>query len=294
LTLFEFVSGIRFFPYRFDGEPLIDTRPEGLLNHPLENATATGCYIAILLAGGGSLRGALRWPIISLQWAALIASGGRTASVLMTLFIAATMLRRGFAVCCGARLDRFAWIAAAAGLGLIGAGLAALESVGFFDALAQRFADDGGSAQSRLQMFEIFSYLPMRDILLGPDVELVDSVRRAQGLALGIENPLVRFVLYQGAVATFVMVAGLTLFLRQLMGRLRPGYLLPLVFFLLVIMSFESLSSKSIMLAQFTILMGVMFRQPANAAARRIAPPVGRAPLLEVAPASAAAARSAL
>src|SRR4029077_7623639 len=240
LTLFEFVSGVRLFPYRFEGELLVDTRPNGLQDHPLQNSVVTGTYLTILLAGAGSNLGrGLKVVMILLQLAALLASGGRTASVLVTVTLAWIALRGAYGVLRGKSVSIPTAIACAMAPPLVAIGFIALNAFGFFDPLLERFSNDGGSARARVQMFELFSYLPFRAVLMGPDVEMVDSIRRSEGLGIGIENPIVSFVLYQGILAASALVIGFVLFMREVVRTLRAGYGLPLIFFLATIMSYE-------------------------------------------------------
>jgi hypothetical protein len=260
LTLFEFASGVLLFPYRFEGQLLVDTRPNGLLNHPLLNAVVTGTYLTILFTRAGSNLG-LKLPMILLQLAALVACGGRTALVLVIVLLAWVVLREARGMLTGKRIPIRTAAAYVIVPPLVLAGSIALNAFGFFDALLERLSNDGGSAQARVQMFGLLSYLPFWAVLMGPDVEMVDAIRRAEGLELGIENPIVRFVLYQGILATSALVIGFVLFMREVVYPLRAGYGLPLLFFIWTIMSFESLSSKGILLAQFVVLMTVMFRR---------------------------------
>ena len=134
----------------------------------------------------------------------------------------------------------------------IAAGVVALlVGGGFFDLISDRFADDGGSANARLGMFEIFSYLSPGSIIIGPDPDLIDSIRRTNGLEWGIENPIVRTLLYQGAGLTILLFAALGYFLFDLRRKLRPGTALPILYFLVIINSFESVANRTLTLAQF-------------------------------------------
>ena len=260
LTLYEFIAGTQLFPYRFEGELLIDYRPGGLIGHPLTNSVVTGTYIASLLSGGARLGQLLRPPLIVLQWTALAAAGGRTALILITALIGFQVPRFVLELATGRRLSLLGWAACTIMPVIIGAGIVALHTAGFFDPLVDRFKDDTGSAQTRVQMFDMFSHLGLRDLLLSPDVALIESLRPVQGLEQGIENPVIRLVLYQGIAATAALVLGFILFVREVIRPLRHGCGLPLTFFLAVIMSFESLSSKSLLLAQFLVIVLVMFR----------------------------------
>ncbi len=262
MTLTEFFLHTEFFPFRLDGELMVESRPCGLQGHPLVNALITGLYATILLNGGGrALPRPLRSPLILLQLVALVASGGRTALTLMAPVAGYVLLRRLLGILLGARMSRSLVVAAFAAPVIMGAAIVALANAGFFDVMAQRFNDDGGSAETRVQMFEIFSYIPLRELLLAPDVEKIDGLRHAMGLALGIENPIVRFLLYQGAIATLALLIGVTALLRDVVRSVRGAVAAPLIYYLVLLNSFESIGSKSTLLAKFVILMVVMYRR---------------------------------
>jgi hypothetical protein len=203
----------------------------------------------------------LRAPAAMLQLAALVPVGGRTALVTALAMLALWLVPRAVKLLLGARMSLAGVAVVALAAPVMALALAAFATGGFFDLVVGRFADDGGSAQTRLQMFEIFSQLSVRDILVGGEGELVDSIRRTHGLEWGVENPVVRLLLYQGAVFTAFLVAGFVLFMVELGRRLRPGIAMPFIFFLFVINSFESISNKTIMLGQFVVLMLAMFGQ---------------------------------
>jgi len=270
-ALVEYAIDYRFFPYRFEGMAFDwDRRSSGLLGHPLENALATGAYIMVLLGGGGaSIRKGLRPFAVLLQFAAMVPFGGRTALLLACAMTAVWMVPRiARTLLRGQRLSLPALAAIVAFGPILLASFAAATGAGFFDVFTERFADDGGSAESRLAMFAIFEQLSAHDLLLGADAGVVDSIRRTMGLEWGIENPIVRLMLYQGAIFTFFLAAGLVLFLVEIGRSLRPGSAMAFVFFAIVVNSYESISNKSLTLARFAILMIVMFHSATAASAR--------------------------
>ena len=69
----------------------------------------------------------------------------------------------------GGRISLFAAAATAVLLPMLALALGLSAAAGFFKVVLDRFADDGGSAFTRLEMFEIFEYLSWRDILIGAD-----------------------------------------------------------------------------------------------------------------------------
>jgi hypothetical protein len=263
LGLAEYALNTRIFPFRFDGVALEwDYRSNALLGHPLENAQITGLYIMVLLNGGGaSMPKSLRPAAILLQLAALVPFGGRTALLLTVAMAALWMVPRMLQ---GARLSlpAFAAIAVLAPLLTLGVGL--IAAGGFFDVITDRFADDGGSTRARVEMFAIFDQLSAREIFIGASSDVIDSLRTSRGLEQGIENPVVRLLLYQGVVFTSFLIAGFTLFLIEIARRLRPGYGMAMIFFLVIISSYESIANKTTGLAQFVVLLLVMFPKPAK------------------------------
>lgn len=272
LALGEYASDHRVFPHRFEGVAFDwDRRSTALLGHPLENAHFTGTYLMVLLAGGGSnLSPSLRFPAFLLQFAALVPFGGRTALLLVVALTTLWGIPRAMQGLRGARvsLPMLAAVFVFAPLFPLAVGLSA--SAGFFNVVTDRFADDGGSAQTRLAMLDVFEQLSWGDILLGGDADFIDSIRRTRGLEWGIENPLVRLILYQGLAFTIIILVGFVLFLFEIVRRSRSGTMLPVAFFLLVANSYESIGNKSIMLAQFVVLILVMFHTGTGFVAARL------------------------
>jgi hypothetical protein len=270
LGLFEYAIDQRLIPFRFDGVTLEwDKRSNGLLGHPLENAQVTGLYIVVLLAGGGTLPKPLRAMAILLQLAALVPFGGRTALLLTLLLLLLLLIPRIARVLRGGRLSLPAFAAVAVLVPILVVGVGLFAAGGFFDVVLNRFANDDGSAKARLEMFEILGQLSWREIFIGADNGIVESLRRSHGLEQGIENPVVRLLLYQGAVFTAFLIAGFALFLIEISRRLRAGHALPMIFFLVIINSYESISNKTVALAQFVVLMLAMFSKSQPEPGRR-------------------------
>lgn len=265
LALFEYAIGYRFFPFRFEGVELEwDMRSTGLSGHPLENAQLTSIYIMALLAGGGlSMPPSLRAPAVLLQLAALVPFGGRTAMLLTLAMIAMWLIPRVLRLLRGGRISLLTLASIAILVPVLPLAIAGFASGGFFDVLLIRFTDDSGSARTRLEMFEVFRQLSAHEILLGASPDMIDSMRRTLGLELGIENPIVRFALYQGVIFTGFLTIGLVLFLAEILRRLRPGYGMALLSFVVIVNSYESISNKTVALAQFVVLMIAMFHKPA-------------------------------
>jgi hypothetical protein len=261
MALAEFVLRTRFLPYRLDGDAFEwDTRSTALHGHPLANAIITAWYIMALLNGCRVLPQAARAPLIFLQFAALVTFGGRSATV-VSVVLAGLYLAGGIH-----RTLRFGrvpilWAAAAlVGAGLVPVVVGGLAASGFFDALLERFSSDGGSAHARVEMFAMFDDLPFRDLLVGPDVGLIESLRRVNGLEWGIENPIVKTILYQGILVTLLMSAAVTLFLVEIARLSARGVWLPMLSFAILINTSESIASKTTILSEFAVLVLCLYR----------------------------------
>ena len=267
LGLAEYALNVKVFPFRFDGVALDwDARSSGLLGHPLENAQMAGLYVMVLLSGGGtSMPKSLRPAAVLLQLAALVPFGGRTALLLTIAMAALWLIPRVLHLLRGARLPLPAFAAIAVLAPMLAVGVGLIAAGGFFTVITDRFADDGGSAKSRVEMFEIFNHLSAREIFIGASSDVIDSMRTSRGLEQGIENPVIRLLLYQGVVFTAFLIAGFTLFLFEIARRLRPGYAMAMIFFLVIINSYESIANKTVGLAQFVVLLLVMFPKPEQA-----------------------------
>ena len=268
LALFEFATKTLVFPYRLDGVVFMaDLRSTALQGHPLSNATITAIYVLALLSGSKSLSMPLRLGLIGLQCAALVTFGGRSAMVttialggIYLLFSGVAYLRRGRISLPGAALGVML-------VSLLPVVLAMLFSYGFFDALLERFVSDSGSANARVEMFELFKHFELRDLIVGPDIDLIESLRRINGLEQGIENPVIRLVLYQGAFFTLLLFFGFVLFMHEVARRCHPGIWLTMLGWLILLNTSESLASKTTLMTKFVVIALVLYR-PARSGVR--------------------------
>lgn len=276
LALFEFASKTLIFPYRLDGEVFVsDLRSTALQGHPLANATITSIYVLALLSGSRSLSMPMRLGLVGLQFAALVAFGGRSAMVTTIVLGGIYLLISGVAYLRRGRISLPGAALAVMLASLLPVVFAMLFSYGFFDALLERFVSDSGSANARVEMFELFKHLELRDLIVGPDIDLLESMRRINGLEQGIENPIIRLVLYQGAFFTLLMLLGFTLFMHEVARRSHPGIWLPMLGWLILLNTSESLASKTTLMTKFVAIALVLYR-PARAAVGRSAPGLRR------------------
>lgn len=253
----EFATGLRLTPYVAGGNVITgDWRSTALLGHPLGNALLTGCYTAILLIGGGlGLRGWRRPAMITLQFAGMIAFGGRASLVLLVLILAGRLALGLFAIATGARASLRAVTVAAliVPLGLLALGVA-VEG-GFFDKFLLRFTEDKGSAEARIVMFELFRGFTWPELLLGPSQEQLGYLTQIYRLEYGIESLWVAFSLYYGILPAIVFFAGLAFFLFAVMARCERKAWIVLIYFFIVNSTFLGLAGKTVGFTTLTIML---------------------------------------
>jgi hypothetical protein len=198
LALFEFATKTLIFPYRLDGVAFTtDLRSSALQGHPLANAMVTAIYVLALLSGARSLSMPVRIGLIGLQCAALVAFGGRTAMVTTMCSAAATCFFRASANCAKAASICSVRHSASCSPRCCRSS-SSWRHIWLFRRVLERFVSDSGSANARVEMFELFKHLELRDLIVGPDVDLIDSLRRINGLEQGIENPIIRTIALSG------------------------------------------------------------------------------------------------
>ncbi len=255
LGLFEFATSTLYFPYRLDGVAhLEDTRSTSLQGHPLMNAALTGIYVVSLMAGARTLPGVVRWSLLGLQFTALMVFGGRTAIVvclgaapLFAIHAAFATLRRG-------RLSLLGAAAAAAAIPLVVVAVVGLLASGLADRLLMRFADDSGSAATRVIMFEMLRPFSWGELAIGPDIEYVETLRRHFGLEQGVENPFVRMILYQGGIAMAAVFLGLAWFFRELLRGRGLRVIGPVVAMAVLLNASESVAVKTNFLDKLVLI----------------------------------------
>ncbi|WP_246672237.1 MULTISPECIES: VpsF family polysaccharide biosynthesis protein [unclassified Mesorhizobium] len=261
LALFEFGTKHLVFPYRFDGAVFVnDLRSTALQGHPLSNATVTSIYVLSLLSGSRSLPTPLRLALVGLQFCALVVFGGRSGMVLTILLGGVYLLVRGVAHLTTGRVNLLGAALVIMLAALLPLALALAGYYGFFDALLERFVSDSGSANARVEMFDLFRHLELRDLIVGPDIDLLDSMRRISGLEQGIENPILRLTLYQGAFFTLLIFFGFALFMHEVARRCHSGIWLPMLGWLILLNTSESIASKTTLMTKFVVIALALYR----------------------------------
>lgn len=241
-----------------------DWRSTALLGHPLANALMTGCYIMILMLGGGQdLRGIWRPAMIVLQFVGMVVFGGRTSLVLLLLFAAILLTLRGFRFLGGTRISlrTLTWRLLMLPLGLIA--VATLFHLGFFDKFIERFVNDNDSANARVRMLELFSGFTTEELLFGPQQDHLAYLVRVFRLEFGIESLWVAFSLYYGVIPAMVFFGAVLFFLFSVMSHcLKRGWIIFLYFFL-VNSTFLGIAGKSVGFANLCMMILILL--PAGA-----------------------------
>jgi len=260
LGLFEFATAKLYFPYRLDGVAhLEDPRSTSLQGHPLLNASLTGVYVISLLAGGGGLPALLRAGMLLLQFAALVVFGGRTAIIVAMAMAPVFGVIALFKTLARRRISLLGAAAAAAVVPVFGGVVIAALASGLANHLLLRFTDDNGSAATRVIMFELLRPFSYGELLLGPDLDYVETLRRHFGLEQGVENPFVHMILYQGAIMMTMVFLSLVWFFRELLRRRGFAVLGPALAMAVLLNASESIASKTDFLDKLVLIFVCLF-----------------------------------
>lgn len=262
--IFEFATGLRVTPLVASGLVIEDDwRSTALLGHPLANASLTGAYILALALGAA--RGLPRPFVIGgfvISAAGMVVFGGRASTVILLVMLMALASVRGISVLQGHTFSKRGVLAALVAIPIIALAVVTLAETGFFDQFIERFLDDNGSADTRVEMFELFRHLSWYELLFAPDATQLTTLKRIYGLDFGIESFWVSFVLNYGLIPGLAFFAGLFLFCRDVVRSIRPGGAWVLVFFFAVASTSVSLSAKTPLFAVLILLLVVLMRQP--------------------------------
>jgi hypothetical protein len=270
LGLAEYATSTLVFPYRFDGAVhLEDPRSTSLQGHPLLNAALTGVYVVSLMAGAKSLKPWLRAILIPLQFAALVVFGGRTAIVVALALTPLIGIAHLFATLRRGRVSLIAVAALTAALPLAAVAVLLALDFGLADKLLMRFVDDNGSAATRVIMFDMLTPFSWPQLLVGPDIERVEELRRHLGLEQGVENPFIRMTLYQGGLLMALVFASLVWFFRELLRGRGVAALAPVIAMAVLLNASESISVKTNFLDKLVLIFVCLFPLRAQ---RRLSP----------------------
>lgn len=253
----EFATGLRLTPYIAGGILITDDwRSTALFGHPLGNALMTGCYVIVVMLGGGRLLEGWKRPCaIGLQVAAMVPFGGRASMVLLMLFLAVVLALKVMRFLAGSRLDlRLISLVAV----MLPAGLAALAllfELGVFDQFIMRFVDDNDSAHARVKMFELFNGFTLEELLFGPQQDHLGYLVRVYRLEFGIESVWVAFSLYYGLIPMVLFFTGVFFYLLSLMSHCQKRAWIVMGYFFLINTTFLGIAGKSISLSNLSMIL---------------------------------------
>jgi len=203
------------------------------------------------------------FPVYPLVVRAVAASGtgdvGLTAIVVTLALTPVLALFHGFAALRRGRVSLLGSASLLALIPLLGLGtLIALDS-GLADALLMRFVDDSGSAETRVIMFDMLQPFTPGELLVGPDIERVESYRVHFGLEQGVENPFIRMTLYQGGVLMAAVFLSLVWFFRELLKGRGFRVIGPAIAMAVLLNASESVSVKTNFLDKLILIFVCLF-----------------------------------
>ena len=250
-----------------------DWRATAILGHPLVNGLITGAFMICLVASSAAwLPTLLRAAIIALEGASMFTFGARSSLVLTAVLSLWLLVSRVVAATtAGARIQPRQLALAVLAMGLLVVGVVLLSETGFLDKTIARFADDSGSATTRLTMFSLLDPMSLSDLLLKPDKDLVATWQRMYGLEFGIESSWLGLVLIYGAIVAALLIAGLLAFATSVVRWSARGGGFVLALYFILVSASATLSGKTTTLAMTVALVMLFLRSvPPGLSARRM------------------------
>ncbi|WP_237155596.1 VpsF family polysaccharide biosynthesis protein [Oryzibacter oryziterrae] len=272
----EVAGHFHFVPMYENGQlATYDWRGRALLGHPLVNAMMTGLYIITLAMQGGPARPSLRLFLIAFHFGAMVCFGGRTSTVLTGLVLALVGGRYFAALLMGRRFSLEAGIAAVVVLTASAIILPYALDAGFFDKFLGRFVDDSGSANTRLAMLSVFRELPLSEVLIAPNREIIHDTQLKLGLAIAIESAVIGSIATYGGLVAGLLFLGVGAYLYEFVRRFGRRALPPLAAYAVIAASATSFATKSTEIGLLTLLLFIQFETSPT----RVPPPERQAPV---------------
>lgn len=263
LLIVELVSGWRLLPMQLRGTLVVnDWRPNGLLGHPLLNATATGCYLVSVMCTPAIRTITTRLALLAFNSLALVAAGGRAAIAGVGIFAGLYWIVNIRAALLNRTIPRHVLYQIALAIPAAAVLLFVLSWFGILDKFLERLDYDRGSAMSRLIAWQLFTSYGISDLLQGIDAMQLADVAERYGLAFGIESFWLDFMLRYGALVAIPFFAALLLFMRSVAAGLSAWAWLPMAYFLLLSSVSLSLSSKNLTFTMLTFMCWAFFHKP--------------------------------
>jgi hypothetical protein len=269
LGYYEYFSGHHLIPLTVgDVVVLGEWRSSALLGHPLTASGIVGGYIlALVLRPALCSPIILRLPLIAFCLGSLMAFGGRTALVTVLSIIGLIFCFEIFRLLRGGRTSLPMVIGAMCVLFIAAAGIFAALDLGIFDKMLLRFSSDKGSTLARYATFSLLSHFDWYELVLGPNPVRVSALQSQLGLNYGIENFWISSAVQFGLVHTALLTIGLVAFFVEMLRRSTSDAYAIVLLVLVIAASSVSFSSKNIQLAQFIVLVALLFpREPSRAA----------------------------
>jgi hypothetical protein len=223
----------------------------------LTGALVTGVY-AVILMTVRDVRGLSerwRWPIVLLCMAAMPFIGSRTSFVIVYATAASVAVPglvrflNGEPVSVRKVLAIMIVVPFAVGV------LLALFQMGLFDNFINRFLNDQSSAESRVQLFDLFKGFGLRDLLIGESFADLQTNIRLNSVAPSIENSWAALLLNYGLVMSAVLWVGIAGWFADMLRVAGRNAILPLVYVFLVISTTVGISNKTGMLTLPAVLI---------------------------------------
>lgn len=240
------VLGQILYPYEW--------RASAFFGHPLTNAYLTGAYALSLLVTNRVPSLYIKLPLFMIHAVALLAFGSRAAMALMALFGFFFIIKHLLSGLLGGRMNRTAGAFLIGLVPLVFVGAPVLLGSGFADRFIDRFANDRGSAETRLSALDMVASYSFSSLMFGPSEMESAQVATRFGTQFGVESFYLSYLFRFGVLGCLMFFPGLYLFCRGVARSGGPGVGYLLIYFFACCGTSVSISSKNL---SFAILVAI-------------------------------------
>jgi len=252
--IYELVSGRHLFIFYVNGEVIDEARSTAFGGHPLANALNTAFAGLIAFAYLRNL--AAKVFCVGILAVSQLAFQGRVATVMMLVGFAALVGHGLLRIATGRRISVSNLLVGFAGIFLAPLlGIYVAFGTSFGASFLARFADDNGSASSRLASIDILNLMTWEERLIGASPSRGAGMQNFMGLQYGIENMWISLYFKFGLLLFVPFCIAFFLFLR---GIVRWHSFVSLVCAGVLIVGLSAsvgLSTKSSLLSLFCVMI---------------------------------------
>jgi hypothetical protein len=260
VAIYEYMKGIQVFVYEYE-EHWVYFRSTSFLSHPLNNALIAS-FLAIFIYKFKFINPVIIFLLVALS---LFCFGARTATlifIVLSVFELAKIYRKSYIDNKGFGFKEFLVLKIVVMIG-VAVSCYAIFYLNFGQRIFENLTFDG-SARSRYDVFNIFSYLSFEEYIFGATPEFFENIMLYIDNAV-VENYVIGWFLFYGFAGSFFIIVFFFNFLFSLFLHGNRTEKIAIFSFFAISISNNSLASKTPALLFLLVIYVCSFKEDRNA-----------------------------